>query len=131
MRSMAPQWMFGISAAILLAGCAAVEKQSAAETKPIVQGQSHAGWYMESAGQRSFQPCGQSQAWRVTAAADLPARAKAFGLQQDTPVYVRLIGSAQGDQLKVSRVEQFGSPTPVRNCAMNGVVIPATSPVGR
>jgi len=127
---MAPQWMFGISAAILLASCAAAEKQPAAEKNPTVQDQYLAGWYVESAGQSSFQPCGQSQPWRVTSAADLPGRAKAFGLQQNTPVYVRLIGSAQGDQLKVSRVEQFGSPTPVQNCAMNGVLIAAPSPAG-
>lgn len=125
MRSKAPQWMFGISAALLLAGCAAAEKIPAAQDPSVTDGQSHAGWYMESAGPRTFQPCGQSQPWRVTSAADLPARAKAFGLQQDTPVYVRLIASSKGDELSVSRVEQFGSPTPVRNCAMDGVVIPA------
>ncbi len=130
MRSKALQWMIGISAAVLLAGCAAAENKPSTDMKPAAQGQSYAGWYLESAGQASFQPCGQSQRWRVTAAADLHSRAKAFGLQQDTPVYVRLAGSAQGGELAVSRVEQFGSPTPVRNCAMNGVVIPAPSPTG-
>lgn len=112
----------GIFAAIALSACAAAEKI------PATQGQAYSGWYMQHAQRRTFQPCGQSQEWSVSESADLPARAKAFGLQQDTPVYVRLIGSAHGDEIKVSRVEQFGSPTPVSNCAMTGVVIPTPPP---
>ncbi len=103
---------------IALSGCA-----SAAKTPPA-KGQSYAGWYMEHAGQSTFQPCGQTKQWRVSAPADLVARAKKFGLEQDTPVYVQLLGTAQGDVIAVSRVQQFGSPTPVRNCALTGVVIP-------
>lgn len=125
MRAKAPQWMFGISAALLLGGCAAAAEKPTVQNPPNSDGQSYAGWYMESAGQRTFQPCGQTQRWRLTSAADLPAKANAFGLQQNTPVYVQLIGSAQGGTFNVSRVKQFGSPTPVRNCAMEGVVIPA------
>lgn len=86
---------------------------------------------MEHAGESTFQLCGQSQQWRVTVPADLPARVKAFGLDQDTPVYTRLIGSVKANEIEVSRVEQFGSPSPVRNCAMTGVVIPAPAPAER
>lgn len=111
-----------MGAATGLIGCAAAEK------KPADAAESYAGWYMEHAGQGMFQLCGQSQQWRVTASADLPARAKAFGLDQDTPVYARLTGSVQGNEIEVSRVEQFGSTTPVRNCGMTGVVIPTPPP---
>lgn len=122
MRFKTLQLLIGLSAAVELIGCAAAGK------KPAEGDDSHAGWYMERAGQGMFQLCGQSQPLRVTVPADLPARAKAFGLDQDTPVYVRLVGSVNGDGIKVSHVEQFGSATPVRNCAMTGVVIPSPAP---
>lgn len=125
MRSKVPQWIFGISAALLLGGCVAAEQKKTDHVPIKSSGQTYAGWYMESTGQRTFQPCGQAQQLRVTSAADLPAKAKAFGLQPNTPVYVTLAGTIQGDLLTVTRVEQFGSPTPVRNCAMDGVVTPA------
>ncbi|MEO6155436.1 MAG: hypothetical protein ABIP16_06890 [Thermomonas sp.] len=110
---------------MLLGGCVAAEQEQTEHDPTKSADQSYSGWYMESAGQRTFQPCGQAQRLRVISAADLPAKAKAFGLQTNTPVYVKLTGSNQGDLFTVSRVEQFGSPTPVRNCAMDGVVIPA------
>lgn len=115
------RWMLGMGAAIALTGCAAAEK------KPAAQGQPYAGWYMERAGQGLFQLCGQSQQQRVSGSAALRTKAREFGLGQDTPVYVRLVGaqSADGNELVVSRVDQFGSPTPVRNCGMTGVVIPS------
>jgi hypothetical protein len=125
MRSKAAQRIFGISAALLLGGCASAPEKPAAE-KPAAQNppkndaQFYAGWYMESAEQRTFQACGHAQRWRLTPAADLPAKATAFRLQQKTPVYVQLIGSAQGGTLNVSRVKQFGLPTPLRNCAIEG-----------
>jgi len=84
---------------------------------------------MGHGGQGSFQPCGgQSQSWRLSQAGDLPARAKAFGLQPDTPVYVRVTGSLRDNALAVASVEQLGSPTPVRDCGLTGVVIPSTTP---
>lgn len=125
MRFKTLQLLIGMGLAAGLIGCAAAEK------KPADATQSYAGWYMEHAGQGMFQSCGQSQQWRVTAPADLAARSKAFGLDQDTPVYARLTGSVHGNEIKVSRVEQFGSATPVRNCGMTGVVIPAPVPGGR
>ena len=124
MQSKITHWLISSCAALVLNGCVAAEKTPATATAS----QAFVGWYMEHAGQGRFQPCGQSQQWRVSTAADLSTRAKEFGLQQDTPVYVRLIGSAHNEEIAVSHVEQFGSPTPVRDCAMTGVVIPAPSP---
>ena len=126
MSTKSARWALGLGTAIALAGCAG------AEQKPAAEGQSYTGWYMEQAGQGVFQLCGQSQQWRVSESAELRAKAREFGLDQDSPVYVRLVGvqSANGNELKVSRVDQFGSPTPVRNCGMTGVVIPAPSPPG-
>lgn len=116
-------WVLGLGAAIALAGCTADEK------KPAAEGQSFAGWYMERAGQGIFQPCGQSQQWPVSGSSELGAAARKFGLDDNSPVYVRLFGAQAegGNGLVVSRVEQFGSATPVRNCGMTGVVIPAPS----
>lgn len=121
MKTKTVGWVLCVGAAIALTGCAAAEK------KPAADGQSYTGWYMEHAGQGMFQPCGQSQQWRVSGSSDIGAKARQFGLDQDTPIYVRLSGmqTANGNGLEVSRVEQFGSPTPVRNCGMTGVVIPA------
>lgn len=117
------RWVVGLATAITLSSCVAAEKQ------PSSKGQVYAGWYMEHAGQGRFQLCGQSQQWRMSGSSDLRTKAREFGLDQDTPVYVRVLGvqSADGDTLEVSRVEQFGSPTPVRNCGMTGVVIPEPS----
>ena len=117
------RWLMGLTMAVAVAGCIAAERKQAS------QGEVHAGWYMEHAGRGMFQPCGQSQQWRVSGSADLRAKAMAFDLQPDTPVYVRLLGvrPAGGGVLEVARVEQFGSATPVRNCGLTGVVIPAPS----
>lgn len=118
------RWLIGLGAMAALSGCVAADKQTP-ETAPAGSGQAYAGWYMQHAGQGTFQACGQSQLLQVSAPADLPARASAFGLDEDTPIYVRVTGSVSGSEIAVSRVDQFGSSTPVRNCAMNGVVIPA------
>lgn len=87
---------------------------------------------MQRAGQDVFLPCGQSQPLRLSGATELRARARKFGLAPDTPVYVRLQGrqSANDEELEVSGVEQFGSPTPVRDCGLTGIAIPAPPPAG-
>lgn len=100
----------------------------AANDKPVSgqsgTGTAYAGWYMEHAGQGRFQPCGEDQPLSIPVAADLHARAREFELAEDTPVYVRVTGSRNGKELRVISVQQFGSPAPVRDCGMNGVVIP-------
>lgn len=124
MRGRIVRWMAGLGAMAVLAGCVVPEKPTSEKT-PLGTDQAHAGWYMQHEGQGTFQPCGQSQPLQISEAADLATRAKTFGLDEDTPVYVRVMGSVRGSEIAVSRVDQFGSPTPVRDCAMNGAVIPA------
>lgn len=114
-------WLFGIGLVAALTGCNAAEKTSIAASEPA---QEYRGWYMEHAGQGSFQACGQAQPWRVTRSSDLPTRAREFGLTPDTPVYVRVSGTARDNTIAIATVTQFGSPTPVRDCALTGVVIP-------
>jgi hypothetical protein len=119
-------WLWVASSMMALTACAAAQP-------PAKTAQPVSGWYSQSAGSATFQPCGTSEPWLVTKAADLSARATAFGLQNDMPVYVKIVAaiSAQGKygshgeyshQVQVERVLQFGSPTPVRNCALSGVV---------
>ena len=115
-----------IAAAISMAGCAAAKKPSAAEDT------GYAGWYTQRAGQGSFQPCGRAQALLVRQSAELRAGAKRFGLDDDTPVYVRLSGvvSADGNEISVKKFDQFGSPSPVRDCPMTGLQIQSAAPSG-
>lgn len=82
------------------------------------------GWYLEHAGNSQWQACGDSRRQSFADPGGLPARAKTFGLGDDTPVYVRFTATLQGEALRVESVEQFGSPAPVRDCAMDGVVTP-------
>ena len=108
----------GVVLALLLTSCIASDE--GASTDEPRQSQPYVGWYMEHEGQGTFQPCGQSRAWRITEYADLQDHAKATGLKSDTPVYIRITGAAKDDEIAVATVEQFGSPVPVRNCALNG-----------
>jgi hypothetical protein len=132
--------VFGIGSALAMtvAGCAAGDRTSptpptpsATATTSTVDAQPLNGWYLQGAGGSRLQPCGQSVQWAIGDKADLQARAKAFGLQDDTPVYVKLLarvsdaGNNAAKKVDVMRVEQFGSPTPVRDCSMTGVVMPA------
>jgi hypothetical protein len=86
-------------------------------------GEAMAGWYMQHGAMDMFQTCGQTQSLTVDSA-DLRARAKAFDLQPNTPVYVRVHGTIEGTTLSVVHVEQFGSDTPVTDCSLTGVVTP-------
>ena len=83
-----------------------------------------AGWYMQHGAMDMFQTCGQTQSLTVDSA-DLRARAKAFDLQPNTPVYVRVHGTIEGTTLSVVHVEQFGSDIPVTDCGLTGVVTPS------
>lgn len=82
------------------------------------------GWYMQHGEAGMFQTCGQTQSFTVSSD-DLRARAKAFDLQPNTPVYVRVHGTIEGTTLSVVHVEQFGSDTPVTDCGLTGVVTPS------
>lgn len=118
-------WMLGLGFAVVLAGCADAQNKVAGNVDSL------AGWYMQHAGAGSFQPCGDdSKPWPVTGKADLDTRARAFGLEEDTPVYVKLLAKKSvatdgSTVIDVEQVQQFGSPEPVKNCALTGVVIPA------
>lgn len=122
---------------LALAGCARPEavadapqahtapahpEQEAMHDAPHASTRLHVGWYREHGGQGLFQPCGSETVYRVSAQPELRSRARGFGLQPDTPVYVRLEAAMERDTLEVARVVQFGSPTPVRDCPMTGVV---------
>lgn len=119
-------WVTCVAAALALVACTAAEQPSTR------QNQSYSGWYTAHGPGQSFQPCGQAPALRVPESGELRARAKKFGLDEDTPVYVRLTGtvSADGKHFSVTRVDQFGSPTPVRDCAMTGLQTQSAAPGG-
>lgn len=128
---------FGIAVAIIgaLAACNSRNTADAGPIEPAAVSaeaangtQSYRGWYMEHGGQGRFQACGDSQPMPVAAAVELSAKARSFGLEADTPVYVRLQGAVNGGEFRVSAVEQFGSPTPIRDCGMTGVVLPEPAP---
>lgn len=157
MQSKASRWMIGTAALAVMVGCgvtgkpesnanqapspaiapatqppvaetAATRSLPETQTQPLAaESKSYTGWYMERAGQGLFQSCGQSQQQRVSGSAELRSKARDFGLEENTPVYVRVSGveSAEGTELVVSQVEQFGSTTPVRDCGLTGVVIAA------
>jgi hypothetical protein len=72
-----------------------------------------------------FQPCGQEKQLTVDSA-ELRQRAREFGLEPDMPVYVRLSGTSDGAGFAVTRVDQFGSPDPVRDCSMTGTMTPSS-----
>jgi hypothetical protein len=81
-----------------------------------------AGWYSQNAKGAIFQPCGSSPL-SIPDSAALRQRARDFDLQDDLPVYVRLRGTRSGTSFEVASVEQFGSPTPIRDCPMSGTTI--------
>lgn len=102
------------------AGCASNRPESNGSGEDA----SITGWYTEHAGQATLQRCGRNETLRISAPSKLREKAGAFGLTEGNPVYVRVKGEISGATLSISDVEQFGSPEPVRDCAMTGVVIP-------
>jgi hypothetical protein len=96
-----------------LAACAQAPQAAAAPA--------HRGWYLQSGDRQRFRPC-HGATLEVVEGGSLRARARTFGLQPDTPVYVELRGRVRGGALSVTAVEQFGSPAPVRDCPLTGVV---------
>lgn len=87
--------------------------------------QAYVGWYMEHGSQPMFQACGSSNMVNVSNAADLRARLKASDVVPGNPVYVRFTGRSEGSAIVVDQVQQVGSPSPVRDCALPGVVMPS------
>lgn len=109
--------------AVFLGACSSAGSSNSAAAR---SDQLYAGWYMQHAGHGQFTPCGQQTALPVSPSPDLLAQAKAFGLEDDMPVYARLRGELRDAGFVVSAVEQFGSPRPVRDCPLEGVVTHST-----
>lgn len=109
---------------MMAAGCVGAGSPATGQASAAEESRPYSGWYMESEGRGRLQLCGESRALAVEESGDLRRRARAFGLAEDTPVYVRITGTAGDGRITVARVDQFGSPTPVRDCPMTGVVIP-------
>lgn len=105
----------------LVAGCVGREVPTT-ETRGRTNSVLVAGWYTQSARGALFQPCG-SPALQIEPSTDLRERARDFGLQADLPVYVRLLGSRNGNSFDVAAVEQFGSAVPIHDCPMTGTTI--------
>lgn len=86
--------------------------------------QAYVGWYTEHGGQPMFQACDSSDMGNIDNAGELQARIKASDIVPGNPVYVRFTGRSEGGTIRVAQVQQVGSPTPVRDCALPGVVTP-------
>jgi hypothetical protein len=124
MKTFARGWSWLL--AIGLAACAPQPAAPlAAPTAAAIPEQEFVGWYMEHGQAATFLACGAQAAWPVASSKPLSQRARAFGLAPDTPVYVRVRGFRAEGRLVVATVSQFGSPTPIRDCPMTGVVLPA------
>lgn len=108
----------------LSAACAPVAPpQGAAPSAVPTAGTTVAGWYQQDARNATLQPCAATERLVVLDGAELRRRATAFGLQDGDPVYVRLHGTRTASEFRVSRIEQLGSPQPVRDCPMTGTRI--------
>jgi hypothetical protein len=115
--------LFTLGSVVTLASCAVAESPEKQANQALV------GWYMGNGTVATFLPCGASEPLRIAEAADLGTRARATGMGEDNPVYVKLLGrEASGRGLIVEKVLQFGSAIPVRNCAMTGVVNKSSGP---
>lgn len=107
--------------ATLAAACAPVQAPpvppESAAAAPV------AGWYVQDASRTLLQPCGAPEGLTVVNGAELRKQAADFGLQPGDPVYVRVVGSRTAGGFRLTRVEQFGSPEPIRDCPMSGTMI--------
>ena len=110
-------------AATLLAACAPGAVPSGDAPDPTATATAFTGWYTQQGGSAQLRPCGSETAFQVANGEALTARARDFGLQDGDPVYVKVHGARSGAALRVERVDQFGSPTPVRDCPMGGMSI--------
>lgn len=113
--------------ATLLAACAPAAAPSGAAapdaTTIVATTTAFTGWYTQQGGSAQLRPCGGETAFQVANGEALTARARDFGLQDGDPVYVKVHGVRSGAALRVERVDQFGSPIPIRDCPMGGTTI--------
>lgn len=110
------QWGVALCVAGVLGGCVAARDTS------VGGEQQYIGWYRDQSAAGLLQLCGRGAPVPVADPASIRAQARATGLSTRDPVYVRLRGTATSTGIKVTRVDQIGSPTPARDCAMTGVV---------
>lgn len=109
--------------AMLFSGCAPTPSTAAPPSTTKAATVALAGWYSQDAARAMLQPCGKAETLVVVNEAGLRERAHTFGLQDGDPVYVRVEGSRDGGSFRLERIDQFGSVTPVRDCAMTGTSI--------
>lgn len=121
-----PAWIHPLSFSMLAAlvvACAPVQAPPVATETPPVASDGVTGWYVQGATHATLQPCGAPEHLVVVDGGELRKRANDFGLQDDLPVYVRVHGSRSGGEFRLARVDQFGSPVPIRDCPMTGTTI--------
>lgn len=107
-------WLLVAGTAAAAAGCGGVVADKAA-------GSEMRGWYREIAAGARFRPCGGDRELELEPSAELRRRTRDF--DPGSPVYAVVQAHPTPDGgLAVDRVIQVGSPEPVRDCAMNGVV---------
>lgn len=126
MTKLIPMTGFALLAALsamLFSGCTPTPGSAASPPRtkaPIV---ALAGWYTQDAARATLQPCGEVETLVLANDAGLRERAQTFGLQDGDPVYVQIEGSREDGSFRLDRIDQFGSDTPVRDCAMTGTSI--------
>ncbi|MDQ3161109.1 MAG: hypothetical protein M3Q51_08855 [Pseudomonadota bacterium] len=108
-------------AAAMLAACAPAPTPSSAPADASAVAVS--GWYTQQGDSAQLRPCGDATALQVENGEALAARARDFGLQDGDPIYVKIHGVRNGAKLRLERVNQFGSPTPILDCPMGGTMI--------
>lgn len=113
--------LFVSLAATVLAACAPAPIPSSAA--PAASAVAVTGWYTQQGAVAQLRPCGDATALQVDNGAALAARARDFGLQDGDPIYVKIHGVRDGAALRLEQVDQFGSPTPIRDCPMGGTMI--------
>ncbi len=112
------------SAAVVASGCGeAARKNDGRPTGASASDATLAGWYLQAGDRATLQPCGEGLRLALIQAAPLRQRAADAGMQPGNPIYVRLTGVRSAGEFKLTKVEQFGSPTPIRNCPMSGTMV--------
>ena len=96
-----------LAPALLIVGCDRVAAPPTSAPSALL-----AGWYSQDATQAMLQPCGADLQLRVIDGDQLREQARAFGLGNGDPVYVKVEGVREAGRFTLRRVAQFGSPTP-------------------